>query len=508
MAFPAVRSISTGSGSSSSGGMSITLPSGYQTGDLLIVCAGFDGTIGDTPAVEGVIESGTGWTKRLDLNAEANQFTIYEKVADGTDSLSVGLVNNSVTEAGNYIAVAITGFDTGTARAFVGQRHLDVGGGSTSATPTTPSHTPAFGAEDALWIATCSWDNASRTLSSYPTNYPDNRTQFGSLSSSVGTALATRDLNTTTESAQTFTISAGDQWAAVSIAVKGITADPGDPPQGTTTISAVDPDITTAEITYSYDDTDADSFEYRINEGTAAAIGASPATITGLTANTAYNSPGIQVRAVNANGAGTWSTAQSFTTDAEPVDPPDTAPGGFTALAQSDTVIRLEWESVAGATGYDVEIDAGTPIDVGLVLTYDAIGLTASTEYDFRVRAYNTAGDGPWTSVVSETTNPEPPATGLYLEFSLDNYVGVPLESFALPRICVGTATSYSTVTAFFDDVVTSSSGVILLDLGTESGLTAGQWVWIWSAESIGTPGETGFENNGFIIRREVLSAE
>lgn len=89
-----------------------------------------------------------------------------------------------------------------------------------------------------------------------------------------------------------------------------------DPPAGTVTISDVTPGVTTAQVTYSYDDTDEDSFEYRIDEGTPAAIGASPATITGLTAETTYNSPGVQVRAVNAGGESAWSTAVDFTTGA------------------------------------------------------------------------------------------------------------------------------------------------------------------------------------------------
>ena len=90
-------------------------------------------------------------------------------------------------------------------------------------------------------------------------------------------------------------------------------APAGDPPQGTTTISSVTPADTSASVTYSYNDTDRTGFEYRLDAGTAASLGASPATITGLTASTTYD---LEVRAINATGAGAWSAVSTFTTTA------------------------------------------------------------------------------------------------------------------------------------------------------------------------------------------------
>lgn len=89
----------------------------------------------------------------------------------------------------------------------------------------------------------------------------------------------------------------------------------GSAPAGTTTISGVTPSYNSATITYSYSDTDQDSFEYRIDGGVPATIGASPATITGLAADTNYD---VEIRAVNAYGDGAWSSVSNFTTTAEP----------------------------------------------------------------------------------------------------------------------------------------------------------------------------------------------
>jgi len=62
-------------------------------------------------------------------------------------------------------------------------------------------------------------------------------------------------------------------------------------------------------------------------------------------------------------------------------------PSGLTAVPLSSSSIRLTWHPVLAADGYDVERD-GTIVAQSVVGTqYDDIGLTASTEYDYRVRA-------------------------------------------------------------------------------------------------------------------------
>ncbi len=84
-------------------------------------------------------------------------------------------------------------------------------------------------------------------------------------------------------------------------------------PTGTVTISGVVPADTTAQVTYNYSAADQSGFEYRIDGGAAASIGASPATISGLTVDTSYD---IEIRAINAGGAGAWSAITNFTTNA------------------------------------------------------------------------------------------------------------------------------------------------------------------------------------------------
>lgn len=62
-------------------------------------------------------------------------------------------------------------------------------------------------------------------------------------------------------------------------------------------------------------------------------------------------------------------------------------PSGLTATPLSSSAIRLNWNAVLAADGYDVERD-GVVVAEGVTGTqYDDINLAASTEYDYRVRA-------------------------------------------------------------------------------------------------------------------------
>jgi hypothetical protein len=82
-------------------------------------------------------------------------------------------------------------------------------------------------------------------------------------------------------------------------------------PQGTITITGVTRTTATANVSYSYNLLDATSYEYRLSGGAAITALSNPITITALTPGTAYN---VEVRAVNAQGTGAWSTATDFTT--------------------------------------------------------------------------------------------------------------------------------------------------------------------------------------------------
>ena len=104
--------------------------------------------------------------------------------------------------------------------------------------------------------------------------------------------------------------------------------------------------------------------------------------------------------------------------DNPPTEPP-AAPSGLTATTVSDQRIDLSWSDNSNdETSFSVERALGqagafSEIDVtgANVTTYEDTALTASTEYCYRVRASNSAGDSGYTAEVCATTDAEPPPT-------------------------------------------------------------------------------------------------
>ena len=133
-------------------------------------------------------------------------------------------------------------------------------------------------------------------------------------------------------------------------------------------------------------------------------------SITGLMRASAYQ---FRVRGRTSAGVGPWATA-SATTQAElPAAPV------LTATVVSSSRIDLLWTQPdsggAAITGYDVEYKLATAQSwtdashSGTVRTDSITGLLRRRAYQFRVRAVNSVGDGPWSAVRSATTQAELP---------------------------------------------------------------------------------------------------
>jgi titin len=130
--------------------------------------------------------------------------------------------------------------------------------------------------------------------------------------------------------------------------------------------------------------------------------------VTGLNQNTAYY---FQVRAKNSTGTAPVSNTASATT----LYSPPAAPSGLSASAVSNTQIDLTWTNNA-TNAVSVEVDRspdGTNFTNIASLgsgatTYPATGLSGNTQYWFRVRAKNPAGEAP-SNVANATTLPDPP---------------------------------------------------------------------------------------------------
>jgi len=109
----------------------------------------------------------------------------------------------------------------------------------------------------------------------------------------------------------------------------------------------------------------------------------------------------------------------SFTTSGGGAIPP--APTGLSATAVSGTIVNLSWTDPGQEEGFKVErklASSTTWAQIGTtaagVVTYrdQNSGLTAGTSYNYRVRAYTTAGNSGYSNMASVTTPFVQPSTG------------------------------------------------------------------------------------------------
>ncbi|MCX6174235.1 MAG: fibronectin type III domain-containing protein [Ignavibacteriales bacterium] len=139
-------------------------------------------------------------------------------------------------------------------------------------------------------------------------------------------------------------------------------------------------------------------------------------SVVGLSGSTTYY---YRVRAYNGTGTSGNSTSINLTTAVDPSGVPTT--NAATNIAQ--TSFSANWNAVAGAGGYrlDVSTDwnfgAGTFVtnfenrDVGNLTTYSVTGLTNGTTYYYRLRSYNVSGTSGNSGSRTVLTLPGTPTT-------------------------------------------------------------------------------------------------
>ncbi|GLI39819.1 fibronectin type III domain-containing protein [Geobacter hydrogenophilus] len=162
-------------------------------------------------------------------------------------------------------------------------------------------------------------------------------------------------------------------------------------------------------------------------------IGITTYSDTGLTAGTLYT---YRVSSQNVSGYSSASNEGGATTI--PAAPTLNAPTGIT-----DTQVTLTWSNVTGETGYKIERKQGAGgswSQIGTtaqdVLTYNDTGLTLNTQYYYRLRGSNAAGDSAYSS--------EQGALTLFTSPVLSSAAGVSTSEIDLSWTAVTGATGYT----------------------------------------------------------------
>lgn len=171
-----------------------------------------------------------------------------------------------------------------------------------------------------------------------------------------------------------------------------------------------------SQINLSWSDNSGNETGFKVERATSSAgpwgqVGTTAAASyadTGLSGSTTY---WYRVRAYNTAGNSGYSNTASATTSAPATAP--AAPGNLAANAVSPSQINLSWlDNSSNETGFKIERSAasGGPWSqigtaaAGAIAYVDATGLAASTPYWYRVRAFNTAGDSPYSNTATATT--------------------------------------------------------------------------------------------------------
>ena len=201
-------------------------------------------------------------------------------------------------------------------------------------------------------------------------------------------------------------------------------------------------------------------------------------TLDGTATTTSFTSTGwgasetgyFKVTTVNSYGESGYSSTASATTSSSlggGTNVPST-PTGVTATTLSSSSISVSWNSVSGATSYDVYYEIGSSSTKNFAgnttnTSYTHSGLTASTTYYYYIKAKNSAGESGYSSFDSATTSssgggtsvPSTP-TGVYATAQSSSSISISWSS-------VSGATGYyiyrsSSASGTYSQVGTSSS--------------------------------------------------
>jgi hypothetical protein len=228
MAFPQVVDADTKSGvvTSNSTSWTLTYPTNLASGDLILAFMATDGVPNPTFPAGWLVSAKT-------APGSAAKLIFAKKLSGGTETGNF-TVTLDASEQGSWRVFRITGWEGTIGTSFVndsfsGAVLANATASGTSANPDPASLDPVnWATEDTVWFAACAVDT-SRTISVYP--LADRNTADVS-GGAGGATLGVCSKNDAVSSLDpgTFTISASDDWAAATVAVRPAAPAVANPP--------------------------------------------------------------------------------------------------------------------------------------------------------------------------------------------------------------------------------------------------------------------------------------
>jgi len=204
-----------------------------------------------------------------------------------------------------------------------------------------------------------------------------------------------------------------------------------------------------------------------------------------------------RVNATDSYGStSSWSSYRYFST---PAAPPPQTPNNLTATAISSSQIYLTWQdNSSDEAGFKIERKTGpgsyfqvATVGAG-VTTYPNTGLSASTEYYYRVRAYRGTLNSDYCQEASATTLPPPPAPPVLKSPSSGSTV--PTLTPRLEWNASNGAISYGvqvSASSTFASLVINENGITDLSYNLTEGTLKWNTLYYWRVNATNSYGST-----------------
>jgi len=359
----------------------------HQTGELLLAFIGADGPSNRAQTVSGVTGASLTWTLRQRSNTQSGTSEIWQARATTILTNVTVRANLSSAASSSLVVASFTGADP-TANGAVATANAPTGAPTVALTTTR--------AGGWVWGVGSDWDSATaRTAGA-------NQTKVDEYLSTVGDTYWVQRQSAATASAGTSvaindTAPTADRWNLAAIEILPATTD-NTAPSAPTNLAATTPTPNQVSLTWSASTDDIGVAGYQVwrNGQQLATTSATSFNDLNATANTTYT---YTARAYDAAGnVSPDSNAVQVVTPAPDTTAPAISAISVTGITQSTATISWTTDEASDSTveyGPTTAYGTSSPTNGGLVTSHSVAlsGLSAASDYHFRVKSKDVAGN-------------------------------------------------------------------------------------------------------------------